>query len=175
MLSEMVLSIAAQDRPGLVKVLSQVVADHGGNWIDSSLARLGGEFAGILRVAVPAGSVEAFAAALAALAEQNISVSVRRGVGAAPAGPRTRLELTGIDHPGIVHEISSALAAHGVSIDELHTQVFAGSMTGERHFAAKAVVVLPETLSYDALRDELEQIATDIMVEIDLKDDAKAS
>ncbi len=171
MLSELVLSIAARDRPGLVKVLSQVVADHGGNWIDSSLARLGGEFAGILRVAVPSGSVDAFETALAGLAEQKISVSVRRGAAASPAGPRTRLELTGIDHPGIVHEISRALAARGVSIDELHTQVFAGSMTGERHFVAKAVVVLPQSLSYDTLRDELEQIASDIMVEIDLKDD----
>lgn len=170
---ELVLSIAARDRPGLVKILSQVVSDHGGNWIDSSMARLGGEFAGILHVAVPQGALEPFEAALAGLSAQDISVSVRRGIGSAPSGPRTRLELTGIDHPGIVHEISSALAAHGVSIDELHTQVFAGSMTGERHFVAKAVVVLPPELSHDALRDELEQIATDIMVEINLTDDVQ--
>ena len=47
-------------------------------------------------------------------------------------------------------------------------------MTGARHFAAKAVVVLPDGLSYDTLRDELEQIATDIMVEINLKDETQS-
>ena len=45
---EMVLTIISKDRPGLVQTLAQVIADHSGNWIDSSMARLGGEFAGIL-------------------------------------------------------------------------------------------------------------------------------
>ena len=49
---EMVLTIISKDRPGLVQTLAQVIADHSGNWIDSSMARLGGEFAGILRVDV---------------------------------------------------------------------------------------------------------------------------
>ena len=171
---ELVLSISASDRPGLVKTVSQLVSSHGGSWIDSSMARLGGEFAGVLHIAVPASSVPALEKAMDELALQDINVTVRREVGAAPRGQRSILELTGIDHPGIVHEISSALAAHGVSIDELHTQVFPGSMTGERHFAAKAVVVLPPELSQDALRDELEQIATDIMVELDLKEEGNA-
>jgi predicted amino acid-binding ACT domain protein len=49
---EMVLTIISKDRPGLVQTLAQVIADRSGNWIDSSMARLGGEFAGILRVNV---------------------------------------------------------------------------------------------------------------------------
>ena len=171
---ELILSIAASDRPGLVKTVSQVVSDHGGNWIDSSMARLGGEFAGVLHIAVPKGSVSTIEKALEALALDDINITIRREVGAAPAGQRSKLELTGIDHPGIVHEISSALAAHGVSIDELHTQVFAGSMTGERHFVAKAVIIIPNALSAEELREELEQIASDIMVDIDLTGDAGA-
>ena len=33
---EMVLTIISKDRPGLVQTLAQVIADHAGNWIDSS-------------------------------------------------------------------------------------------------------------------------------------------
>jgi glycine cleavage system regulatory protein len=57
---EMVLTIISKDRPGLVQTLAQVIADHSGNWIDSSMARLGGEFAGILRVDVSARTVASF-------------------------------------------------------------------------------------------------------------------
>jgi len=167
---ELVLRIAGEDRPGLVEILSQVINDHQGSWIDSSMARLGGEFAGIVQISVSGDQVAAIRAALAALESQGIKVSVGRGTAKAVSGDRARLDLTGLDHPGIVHEISLALARHKVSIDELHTQVFAGSMTGAQHFAAKAVIVLPEGLSAQQLSAELEKIASDMMVEIELRD-----
>jgi glycine cleavage system regulatory protein len=128
---EMVLTIISKDRPGLVQTLAQVIADHSGNWIDSSMARLGGEFAGILRVDVSERTVASFEKSLAALAEHGIAVTVRRD-SAIPRshGRRVHLNLTGTDHPGIVREVSSALAGHRVSIDELHTEVRPGSMTG---------------------------------------------
>ena len=121
---EMVLTIISKDRPGLVQTLAQIIADHSGNWIDSSMARLGGEFAGILRVDVSERTVASFEKSLAALAEHGIAVTVRRD-SAAPRSHarRVQLNLTGADHPGIVREVSSALARHRVSIDELHTEV----------------------------------------------------
>ena len=166
---EMVLTIISRDRPGLVQTLSQVVVDHSGNWIDSSMARLGGEFAGILRVDVPERSIAGFERSLAALADQGIAVTVRRDSPAeSPRGRRAHLDLTGADHPGIVRDISRALAQHGVSIDELHTEVRPRSMTGEPLFTAQAIVILPEGLTADALREQLERIANDIMVDLAL-------
>jgi len=170
MSEKMVLSIIAEDRPGLVQTLSQVVTDHAGNWIDSSMARLGGEFAGIVRVDVPNDNVDAFESALAVLATTGIVVSVRHDKTGMPAltGRRADLELTGSDHPGIVHEISSALASQNVSIEELKTEIFSGSMSGGKLFSAKARVVFPNGLGVDDLRHHLEKIAEDIMVDIDL-------
>lgn len=166
---EIVLTIIARDRPGLVQRLSDVIARHGGNWIDSSLARLGGEFAGIVQVKLPEVSLEPLQSALAALSQDGIECVVRHGaMPAVAAGSHARLELTGVDHPGIVHEVSSALARHGVSIDALETRVFQGSMSGEAMFAAAADVVLPPQLSSHELRRLLEEIAQDIMVDIDL-------
>ena len=173
---EIVLTVIAQDRPGLVERLSDVVERHGGNWIDSSMARLGGEFAGIVQVSLAQGSVDGLEQALAALAADGIHCVVRRDLAARPAeGSHARLEVTGVDHPGIVHEISSALARHGVSIDSLETRVFQGSMSGEAMFAASAEIVLPASLTTEQLRDLLEDIAHDIMVDIDIADEASAA
>ena len=172
---EMVLTIISKDRPGLVQALAQVVAEHSGNWIDSSMARLGGEFAGILRVDISEHAAASFERSLAALADQGIAVTVRRDV-ATPKVPgrRVHLTLTGADHPGIVRDISSALARRGVSIDELHTEVRPGSMTGEPVFTAQAMVIVPLAVTTDELRIELEHIANDIMVDLALTESEKA-
>jgi glycine cleavage system regulatory protein len=167
---EMVLSIVASDRPGLVSTLAEAVAGHGGNWIDSSMARLGGEFAGIVRVALPEGSVAGLEAALAGLSGQGITVVARRSKGAPPPARVATLELTCADTPGIVREIAAALAARGVSIDELETEVFEGSMSGQPLFSARARLALPEGLAVDDLRETFEAIGQDIMADIALRD-----
>ncbi len=51
---DMVLTAIARDRPGVVESLADVIAAHSGNWVESSMAQLGGKFAGIVRVEVPA-------------------------------------------------------------------------------------------------------------------------
>lgn len=170
MVDEMVLTVLARDRPGLIKALSETIAQHGGNWIDSSMARLGGEFAGILRVSVPTGEIGALEVALNELSSSGISVAIRKGETGPSTreGRRVRLELTGVDHPGIVHRISTALLALNISIDELETRVFSGSMSGEQMFEAKAKIVLPESVEEAKLRATLESLAKDLMVDVDL-------
>ena len=170
MIQELVLTVIARDRPGLIKALSETIAHHGGNWIDSSMARLGGEFAGILRVSVPSAQSGALEAELAKLAASDISVVVRKGEAAsAETGRRVRLELTGVDHPGIVHRISTALSALNINIDALETRVFTGSMSGEPMFEAKAEMALPAAVEEASLRTALEDLARDLMVDIDLE------
>lgn len=168
---DFVLTVVARDKPGLVGLLADVVAEHGGNWIDSAMARLGGEFAGIVRVSVPDESATALEVALALLAERNIAVVVHRGKPAVElAGRRVRIEVTGQDRTGIVREVAGALAAQGVSVEELRTRVFAGSMSGESLFSALADVIVPADVSLEAVRHALETIAHDIMVDIELSE-----
>ena len=60
----MLISFIADDRPGLVKSLSEVVNAHQGNWLESRMAKLSGKFAGVVRVAVPEERVGEFDGAL---------------------------------------------------------------------------------------------------------------
>lgn len=167
---EMVLTVMAKDRPGIVERLAEVIAAHDGNWVDSAMSRLGGEFAGILRITLDDGRAEALERALAALdARDGIAVSVRKGAVSAPLrGRAAYFEVVGQDHVGIVRDISRVLADNNVNVDELRTHVFTGSMTGQPMFSAEADIVLPEGLGMEDLCGKLESVAGDLMVDIKL-------
>ena len=168
---DMVLTAIARDRPGVVESLADVIAAHSGNWVESSMAQLGGEFAGIVRVEVPADATTKLEEALSALDKDGIDITVHKASSyEPPSGHHARLELTGMDHTGIVLEVTRTLSRHGVSIDELNTSVSRGSMGAEPIFLADADIVLPTGLDLNDLRDILEQIGTDIMVDIELTD-----
>ena len=167
----LVLTVIADDRPGLVRRIADVVAAHDGNWIESSMARLGGEFAGIVRVEAPDTRIAALESGLAALAGDGLTITVKRGeTDHESHGQAARISVMCQDHSGIVQAMSAALADHSVSITNLSTEVYAGSMSGERMFRAEVDVVLPVDLETGALSQALEDLAGDLMAEIDFTD-----
>lgn len=169
---ELVLTIVARDKPGIVQAVSEAVAAHGGNWMDSAMIRLGGEFAGIVRIALPQEHVSAFENAIAGLKDEGLVITAQNARASPPVGgTAAHLAVSGVDHPGIVRDISASLAGSGVSIEELHTEQFAASMTGESMFSATARIVIPSGEDVEALRERLEMLAQDIMVEIDIQAD----
>ena len=137
MTSFLVLTVIGPDRPGLVEALSQVVAEHGANWLESRMAHLSGQFAGMVRVSVPGDRAEALAAALRSLEGLRVQVET---ADASPdeRGPALVVELIGQDRPGIVREVSHALAAQGVNVEELQTECSSAPMSGESLFRARA-------------------------------------
>lgn len=82
------------------------------------------------------------------------------------------LDLVGPDHPGIVREISRCLAQHGVSVEEMETDIRGAPMAGGALFYARARVRAPARLSEDVLRQDLEELASALMVDITLRGSA---
>ena len=166
----LVLTVISPDRPGLVEALSQSVATHQGSWLESRMARLDGKFAGILRVSVPENRVEALSQELRALESQGMQVVIARSeaVSSDPDARRLRLELLGSDRPGIIREIAAALASRGINVDELRTEVVSAPMSGELLFRASAELWIPPTLDLEVLRKDLEALAHELMVDVDL-------
>jgi len=80
------------------------------------------------------------------------------------------LEIVGQDRPGIVHQISHALAAHVVNVEELNTECSSAAMSGEMLFKAEAKLKIPSSCKLGELKRELEQIAEDLIVDITLKE-----
>jgi glycine cleavage system regulatory protein len=168
----LVMTLIGQDRPGLVESVAGLVAEHNGNWLESRMSRLGGQFAGILRVEVPPEKETTLVAALKRLETRGLSVVIHADHPPATAqSPRLSLvEIVGQDRPGIVRQISRALAAHGVNVEELHTECASAAMSGETLFKARAKLSLPQSCNVGELRRELETIAADLIVEISMEE-----
>ena len=81
-----------------------------------------------------------------------------------------KLDLVGNDRPGIIHSISSQLASRGVSIEKLQTEVVSGAWSGEQMFQMHARLMVPQTLDTDELRNGLESLANELMVDITIDD-----
>ena len=170
MITSIVITVIGPDRPGLVSAISDKATEHGANWADSLMANLAGQFAGIVHLQVPTRNADALMAALRALESPGMHVAVAKGGTAAADKParRVKLDLVGQDRPGIIHSISSQLAQRGVSIEKLQTQIASGAMSGEQMFQMHAVLHVPAGLDDEALRDGLESLANELMVDISL-------
>jgi glycine cleavage system regulatory protein len=165
------LTCIGDDRPGLVSALSAPINAHGASWERSQMARLAGKFAGILMVAVPDDQADALVADLRALKDIGLLVAIElTDTPSEHVSVRLNLELLGADHPGIVAEISRALAAAGIGIEELSTDVREAPMAGGMLFEASAVLEAPPETSMQELRTRLEAVADELMVEIRLSD-----
>ena len=166
------LTCVGDDRPGLVSALSAPISEHGASWERSQMARLAGKFAGVLLVEVADDRADVLVADLTALADIGLQVTLERtDQPTERASVRLGLELIGADHPGIVAEVSASLAACGVSIEELTTDVRDAPMAGGTLFEARAVLAAPPTTSTEALGAMLEGLADELMVEIRLSED----
>ncbi|WP_022961722.1 glycine cleavage system protein R [Halopseudomonas pelagia] len=167
MSTPLVLTVISADKPGLVESIAQVINRHGGNWLESRMARMAGQFAGILRVDIDADKVEALRIDLDGLTHLGINVQVAvSGQADDPQLTHLHLSLLGNDRPGIVHEVSQILARHGVNVEKLDTECSAAPMSSDLLFKAKADLGIYPQTDLDALRNDLENLADDLMVEL---------
>jgi glycine cleavage system regulatory protein len=151
-------------------MVARVVAGHGGNWLESRMNRLGGQFAGIIRVEIAPAAEPALTRDLAALSAEGLTVVWRSDVEEQGGTRRfAAIELVGLDRPGIVRDISQALARAGANVEELTTSRESAAMSGEPLFKAEIKISLPENCEVGAIRRELEEIAANLLVDISLE------
>jgi len=152
--------------------LAEAIASHGANWLDSHMAHLAGQFAGLLHIAVPGERAAALTIALGSLEGLHVTVKSSDPTDR-PAPTRSLLlDLVGQDRPGIVRDVSRALAVRRVNVVELETSCSSAPMSGEVLFRARAHLELPAELALDELRITLEEIANELMVDLSLDEPA---
>lgn len=168
MQTALIVSFIADDRPGLTEAVSTVVDEHGGNWEDARLVRLGGKFSGLMLASLPSDSVAAFSAALEALTVDGIDARATPA-GEAPAqAADIQLDIVGPDRPGIVREITRALNTAGINIHTMESQVAPAPMSAEALFTARIVAAGPDNGATEELVTALERIAEATTLDIDV-------
>ena len=172
-MKDVMLTLIGPDRTGIVARLAALAGEHGGNWLDSRMIRMGGYFSGIVRIALAPESVGEFREAVTTFMEEvDYQFAIQPAeveVGQASGG-HAQLELSGQDHPGIVHAIFEAFQKSGVNVEELSTGLQAAPWSGTPVFEAKARLFVPEGVALGELQTHLEDLAADLLVEIEFRE-----
>jgi len=167
MQTHLVLTVIAEDQPGIVEKISSTVTSMGGNWLESSMINLAGKFAGVALVEVPKNRQSDLCDALKTLKEVGIRVTVETSLSEfeSKAGEPVLLKIVANDRPGIVQEFSQLFSSLNVNVEALDTYCESAAMSSEQLFEATATVVMPIGMDFDDLASSLESLSDDLMVE----------
>ena len=167
-MQHLVLTVIGADKTGLVIALSETLNQNEANWLASNLSHLRGYFAGVIEVAVVEANIHKLTQDLANI--EGLTISIHRSNDVEVLSQQElEFVITGNDRRGIVQELSSVISHKGANIMSFVSTHQSAPNWGGELFHAVAKVVLPPGMSPDVIVDALEQIATDIIVDIELE------
>ena len=163
-MAELAVTAIGADRPGIIARVTEVLYDHGGNLLDSSMTILAGHFAIMLPVETDAAPETLERDLSERTADLGLVVSVRPvGAGAQTAPATHVVSVYGSDRPGIVHEVAEVLFAKGVNVTDLTTRVLG---EGGDVYAMMMEVSLPEGVDPDELSGQISAAVPDVEVSV---------
>jgi len=167
-----VLTLTGSDRIGLVEHVTELILECGGDVQASRMARLGGEFAVLLLVSIPETETEHLSKNINNLSGEGFKISITETEWGVAAHRKDwlpyQIEVRGANHEGIIHEIADYLSQQGINIESIDTNVVPAPMSGAPLFTMNAIVVAPPDLSKNKWRDELEEVADRLNVELEV-------
>ena len=165
------LILSGEDRPGIMDTVASALARHGGNWLESRLAHLGSQFAGVVRFEIAADEIEPLQATIARDQPSDLALTIKpeRESPAEDSRRRLNVSVLGLDRVGIVSRLVSALAAQGINVEDFRSDTESAAMSGERLFRAAITISIPEHGDPDALHDDLDAIAGELSLDLDLE------
>lgn len=168
-----VFCFVAKDSVGIVEKLSNVIKNNGGNWAESHLVTMAGLFSGLVKITTAQENLSSLEAALRNLSVVGVDI-VRFETTDRDDDDSSfdRLDLIGPDRPGIVYELTRTLAAHGINIDTMATDVVSAAMSGEAMFVASIEFRLNNGVSEDAFYDAIDAVAEQLTLDISFNAEA---
>lgn len=149
--STIVFTLTGPDRVGIVEEITSVLLGLGGNIETSRMERLGGEFAMLVLLALPADKVGDLDAALSHLTGQGYKLTTSAtDEGAADAFADWvpyQVEVHGADHEGIIHDVAAGISQRGINIESMETGTSRAPVSGVTLFNMSALVLVPPGLA----------------------------
>src|SRR3954468_5929059 len=144
-----VLTLTGPDRVGIVDRVTGLLLDRGGNVETSRMARLGGEFAILMLVSLPAERFAGLDEGLKRLTAQGYKVTTtqaeRTYAEAHPGWLPFRIEVHGADHEGIIHQVAHYLSEQDINIESMDSETTPAPTSGVPLFAMTPSVAAPPT------------------------------
>jgi glycine cleavage system transcriptional repressor len=172
--TNIVLTLTGTDRIGLVHDITELLLGVGGNVETSRMARLGGEFAVLMLVSLPAEQVGQLGEQFGELRAEGYVVTVtesRPGPAVRPQVRQTyRIQVEGADHEGIIHDIAHHLSQRGINIESLDTGTRPAPVSGTPLFSMTALVDVPPSLEAEDWQSGLEEAGQRLNVEVNVEE-----
>ncbi len=179
MKQQLLVTAVGKDRPGIVARITEVFKKHEANLEESRMAILGGEFAAIMLISLPEGQKPILTKALEGLKDESITVSCQETQATTQERfhgyASCEIVVTGADHEGIVHSVTSYLHDNAINIQSLETGVTPAPETGIPLFNMKATVLVPPSLKVNELARRLSTIGDTESVDVTVRDKAVAA
>jgi glycine cleavage system transcriptional repressor len=168
------LSVVGRDKPGIAAAVTEVLLEHHGNIEDSQMTILRGHFTIMLIVSTP-DEVDAaeLEGGLSGVREQLDleAVVVNEVTDMEPAEEPVASHIVsvyGVDHPGIVHAVTSTLARQQVNVTDLTTRLIS-SAEAQPLYAMMLEVALPAGLSAQKVEESLREVRERQGVELTIR------
>jgi glycine cleavage system transcriptional repressor len=170
MRTEVVFTLTGSDRIGLVDEITELLLSLDGNVETSRMARLGGEFAVLMLVSLPAEQVSHIEGTFSTLTAQGYKVTVNQTEPSqteAQAGWQiAQIEVEGADHEGLIHEIAHHLSRRGINIESMDTGTKPAPISGTPLFTMTARVAVPPSVAGEDWEGSLDEVGRRLNVEI---------
>ncbi|KXI26985.1 glycine cleavage system protein R [Paraglaciecola hydrolytica] len=163
----LIFTLVGPDKPGLISNLSKAVFERGGNWLGSNFSHMAGHFAGFVHIDLPAEKHDE----LIALFDQHpdLRIHLVSAQAAVIQGQQTaQINIMGNDKAGIVQELTRVLNQFNLNIMQFDSSCTSAPNWGSPLFKAKAIVEIAPDVELVSLREALENIANDLMVDVEL-------
>ena len=170
MQDHLVFTLAGPDRIGIVDRVTEIVLRYQGNVEESRMARLGGDFAMIMLISVPAESTSRLTDDLSVFDKDGFQILTRKTVSDSEkfkGWVPYRVLVQGADHEGIINSMTHDFAARGINIESLTTDSFQAPMSGTCIFSMEAIVFVPPDFSVHEWKKDLMAVAE--LVNVDLE------
>ncbi len=151
------VSALGTDRTGMVHDLAHLIADCGGNVLESRMTALGAEFLMSLLIA---GNWHALAKLETEIkkygTDNDLVLTLKR---TEPRAARTEMlpysvDIVCLDQPGIVASVSGFFSARGIDLSEFDGRSYTANHTGAPMFSVRMIANVPNRIHLGVLREE---------------------
>jgi glycine cleavage system transcriptional repressor len=167
-----ILTAIGADRPGLVDEVSEFIFERGGNIEDSRMVNLRGQFAMMVLLGAPEGTLSKIKSELWQLQQQSgLQIELRPAAATTAASAQAipyRLVATAIDQPGLVHRLAHLLRSASVNIESLETHLKPAPVTGTPMFEMELVISIPKTTPIAKLKEQVAASCAELNIDYEL-------
>lgn len=158
-----VLLAIGPDKPGIVNQVSAFITERGCNIQDSKMSVMGEDFALVMLFSGPLPSIEKVKADIKSLESTAGLTTLLKDTKAPSARPKEpsfpfTVEVFGMDHPGIVNEVTGVLHKNKINVESLETGVGNAPVSGTPVFHMHIKISVPTSISLNKLKEEFFEV-----------------